>query len=77
MCVIYAVPGKSVSWMKGLDDDIWVWVMGEHQNDKPYDQVCDEIMAQRAALQAQREAEELRYNNYIIAFINEATTIII
>lgn len=54
------VSGKSVSWMKGLDDDVWVWVMGEHQNDKPYDQVCDEIMAQRAALQAQREAEELR-----------------
>ncbi|CAM4730860.1 unnamed protein product [Leuciscus chuanchicus] len=54
------VSGKFVSWMKGLDDDVWVWVMGEHRDDKPYDQICDEIMAERAALQAQREAEQLR-----------------
>ncbi|XP_073686129.1 SH2 domain-containing protein 4A [Garra rufa] len=54
------VSGKAVSWMKGLDDDVWVWVMGEHSDDKPYDQICDEIMAQRAALQAQMEAEKLR-----------------
>lgn len=46
--------------MKGLDDDVWVWVMGEHPDDKPYDQICDEVMAERAALQAQREAEQLR-----------------
>uniref|UniRef100_A0A8C1D1U1 SH2 domain containing 4A n=2 Tax=Cyprinus carpio carpio TaxID=630221 RepID=A0A8C1D1U1_CYPCA len=54
------VSGKTVSWIKGLDDDVWVWVMGEHPEDKPYDQICDEIMAKRAALQAQREAEKLR-----------------
>lgn len=48
--------------MKGLDDDVWVWVMGEHPDDKPYDQICDEVMAERAALQAQREAEKLRWN---------------
>ncbi|XP_059381356.1 SH2 domain-containing protein 4A-like [Carassius carassius] len=54
------VSGKTVSWMKGLDEDVWVWVMGEHPEDKPYDQICDEIMAERAALQAQREAEKLR-----------------
>lgn len=54
------VSGKSVSWMKGLDEDVWVWVMGEHPEDKPYDQICDEIMGERAALQAQREAEKLR-----------------
>lgn len=54
------VSGKTVSWMKGLGDDVWVWVMGEHPDDKPYDEICDEIMAQRAALQAQREAEKLR-----------------
>ncbi|XP_051763564.1 SH2 domain-containing protein 4A isoform X2 [Ctenopharyngodon idella] len=46
--------------MKGLDDDVWVWVMGEHHDDKPYDKICDEIMNERAALQAQREAEQLR-----------------
>ncbi|KAK3522138.1 hypothetical protein QTP70_026957 [Hemibagrus guttatus] len=51
---------KTVSWMKASDNDVWVWVMGEHPDDKTYDQICDEIMAERAALQAQKEAEELR-----------------
>uniref|UniRef100_W5UCR0 SH2 domain-containing protein 4A n=1 Tax=Ictalurus punctatus TaxID=7998 RepID=W5UCR0_ICTPU len=51
---------KTVSWMKASDNDVWVWVMGEHPDDKPYDKICDEIMAERAALQAQKEAEELR-----------------
>ncbi|KAJ8286728.1 hypothetical protein GJAV_G00042630 [Gymnothorax javanicus] len=52
--------GKCVSFLLGKDSDVWVWVMGEHPNDKPYEQICDEIMAERAALQAQKEAEELR-----------------
>ncbi|KAL2100269.1 hypothetical protein ACEWY4_004663 [Coilia grayii] len=52
--------GKNVSWKKAGDGDVWVWVMGEHSDDKPYDQICDEIMAERAASQAQREADELR-----------------
>uniref|UniRef100_A0A672M0T4 SH2 domain-containing protein 4A-like n=1 Tax=Sinocyclocheilus grahami TaxID=75366 RepID=A0A672M0T4_SINGR len=60
------VSGKTVSWMKGLDDDVWVWVMGEHPEDKPYDQICDRVMAERAALQAQREAEKLREIHYNI-----------
>ncbi|XP_067254522.1 SH2 domain-containing protein 4A [Chanodichthys erythropterus] len=60
-CVkVKKVSGKCVSWMKGLDDDVWVWVMGEHHDDKPYDEICDEIMNERAALQAQREAGQLR-----------------
>ncbi|XP_056592274.1 SH2 domain-containing protein 4A [Triplophysa dalaica] len=54
------VSGKSVSFLKGLDDDVWVWVMGEHSLDKPYDQICDEILAESAALQAQREAQHIR-----------------
>ncbi|KAF5901925.1 SH2 domain-containing protein 4A-like isoform X1, partial [Clarias magur] len=51
---------KNVSWLKASDSDVWVWVMGEHHDDKPYDLICDEIMAERAALQAQKEAELLR-----------------
>ena len=47
--------------MKASDGDDWVWVMGDHPEDKSYDQICDGIMAQRAALQAQKEAEELRW----------------
>ncbi|XP_062870211.1 SH2 domain-containing protein 4A [Trichomycterus rosablanca] len=54
------VSSKTVSWLKASDCDMWVWVMGEHTDDKPYDQICDEIMAERAALQAQKEAEVLR-----------------
>ncbi|XP_022536989.2 SH2 domain-containing protein 4A [Astyanax mexicanus] len=54
------VSKKTVSWMKSSDNDVWVWVMGEHPDDKTYDQICDEIMAERAALQAQKEADELR-----------------
>ncbi|KAL0964997.1 hypothetical protein UPYG_G00275450 [Umbra pygmaea] len=51
---------KHVQWLAGLDSDVWVWIMGDHPNDKSYEQICDEIIAQRAALQAQKEAEELR-----------------
>ncbi|RXM31132.1 SH2 domain-containing protein 4A [Acipenser ruthenus] len=52
---------KSVKWLLGSDSDVWVWVMGEHLQDKTYDQICDDIMAERARQQAQREAEEIRY----------------
>ncbi|KAI5099994.1 SH2 domain-containing protein 4A isoform X1, partial [Silurus meridionalis] len=51
---------KTVSWLKASDNDVWVWVMGEHPDDKTYDQICDEVMTERAALQAQKEAEQLR-----------------
>ncbi|XP_059821320.1 SH2 domain-containing protein 4B [Hypanus sabinus] len=52
--------GKSVNWLLAADNDVWVWVMGEGPGDKPYDQICDEIIAERARLQAQKEAGELR-----------------
>ncbi|XP_043915689.1 SH2 domain-containing protein 4A [Protopterus annectens] len=55
--------GKCVHWLHGKNDDVWVWVMGEHPLDKPYDHICDEIIAERARLQAQKEAEELRRAN--------------
>ncbi|XP_051831605.1 SH2 domain-containing protein 4A isoform X2 [Antechinus flavipes] len=52
---------KTVSWKLGADKEVWVWVMGEHQLDKPYDVLCDEIIAERAQeQQANKEAEELR-----------------
>lgn len=49
---------KSVHWKLGADKEVWVWVMGEHHLDKPYDVLCNEIVAARA-LKAQQEAEEL------------------
>uniref|UniRef100_A0A8B9VED4 SH2 domain containing 4A n=1 Tax=Anas zonorhyncha TaxID=75864 RepID=A0A8B9VED4_9AVES len=41
-------PGKSVKWKLGADNDVWVWVMGEHPSDKSYAAICEEIQAQRA-----------------------------
>uniref|UniRef100_W5MY57 SH2 domain containing 4A n=1 Tax=Lepisosteus oculatus TaxID=7918 RepID=W5MY57_LEPOC len=55
--------GKSISWLLGSDCDVWVWVMGEHPADKPYDQICDEIITERARQQAQKEGEEIRYHH--------------
>ncbi|KAM6149852.1 SH2 domain-containing protein 4A isoform 2-T2 [Erethizon dorsatum] len=52
--------GKSVHWKLGADKEVWVWVMGEHHLDKPYDVLCSEIIAEREQLRAEKEAEELR-----------------
>uniref|UniRef100_U3JWH5 SH2 domain containing 4B n=1 Tax=Ficedula albicollis TaxID=59894 RepID=U3JWH5_FICAL len=51
--------GKRVQWLRGKDGEVWVWVMGEAPGDKPYEQISEELMAERARQQAQREAEEL------------------
>ncbi|KAM3938420.1 SH2 domain-containing protein 4A isoform 2-T2 [Leptodactylus fuscus] len=51
---------KTVNWKIGKDQEVWVWVMGEHALDKPYDVICDEIIADRARKQAEKEAEERR-----------------
>lgn len=49
--------GKSVHWKLGADKQVWVWVMGEHHLDKPYDVLCDEILAEREHLRAAKDAE--------------------
>lgn len=49
--------GKSVHWKLGADKQVWVWVMGEHHLDKPYDVLCDEILAEREHLRAVKNAE--------------------
>uniref|UniRef100_A0A8C5LW47 SH2 domain containing 4A n=1 Tax=Leptobrachium leishanense TaxID=445787 RepID=A0A8C5LW47_9ANUR len=51
---------KSVNWKLGADQEVWVWVMGEHSKDKHYDLICDEIIAEMARKQAEIEAEERR-----------------
>ncbi|KAM7111718.1 SH2 domain-containing protein 4A isoform 1-T4 [Molossus nigricans] len=50
---------KSVQWKLGADKEVWVWVMGEHHLDKPYDVLCNEVVAERAQPKAEQEAEEL------------------
>uniref|UniRef100_A0A8D0DTV2 SH2 domain containing 4A n=1 Tax=Salvator merianae TaxID=96440 RepID=A0A8D0DTV2_SALMN len=54
------VHGKSVQWKVGADGDVWVWVMGEHPTDKPYDLLCREILAERVKQQAVQEREAQR-----------------
>lgn len=56
----FAAHGKSVQWKLGADGDIWVWVMGEHSLDKPYELLCAEILAQRVRHQSMQEAEAVR-----------------
>ncbi|NWJ04101.1 SH24B protein, partial [Crypturellus undulatus] len=51
--------GKRVQWLHGKDGEVWVWVMGEAPGDKPYEQISEELIAERARQQAQKEAEEL------------------
>ncbi|XP_025898784.1 SH2 domain-containing protein 4B [Nothoprocta perdicaria] len=51
--------GKHVQWLHGKDGEVWVWVMGEAPGDKPYEQISEELIAERARQQAQKEAEEL------------------
>lgn len=57
--VAVAGNGKRVQWLRGKDGEVWVWVMGEAPGDKPYEQISEELIAERARLQAQKEAEEL------------------
>lgn len=47
--------------MKGMDGNDWVWVMGEHKDDKSVEEILEEEAQRKALEQAQREAEELRY----------------
>lgn len=57
--VAVAGNGKHVQWLRGKDGEVWVWVMGEAPGDKPYEQISEELIAERARQQAQKEAEEI------------------
>ncbi|XP_010141982.1 PREDICTED: SH2 domain-containing protein 4A [Buceros rhinoceros silvestris] len=51
---------KSVTWKLGADNDVWVWVMGEHPSDKSYEAICEEIQAQRAKQLVREQGKESR-----------------
>lgn len=51
---------KSVSFLKGCDGEPWVWVMGEHKNDKTIEEILKEEAIEKARKIAEKEAEELR-----------------
>ncbi|XP_069482456.1 SH2 domain-containing protein 4A isoform X2 [Ambystoma mexicanum] len=50
----------SVKWRLGADNEVWVWVMGEHHSDKSYDVISEEIMKAQELHQSPKENEELR-----------------
>lgn len=52
--------GKKVDFMVGADGREWVWVMGEHKDDKTIEQIMEEEAQLKAKLQAEKEAEEKR-----------------
>lgn len=54
-----AASNKHIQWLLGADGEVWVWIMGEGPGDKPYEEISEELIAERARLQAQREAELL------------------
>ncbi|XP_049646660.1 SH2 domain-containing protein 4B isoform X2 [Suncus etruscus] len=56
---MWAASAKHIQWLLGADGEVWVWIMGEGPGDKPYEEISEELIAERARLQAQKEAEEL------------------
>ncbi|CAH0563906.1 unnamed protein product [Brassicogethes aeneus] len=51
---------KNVSFMKGVDGEPWVWVMGEHENDKSIEEILREEALEKARQMAEIETKELR-----------------
>lgn len=51
---------KNVSFMKGTDGEPWVWVMGEHENDKTIEEILAEEAREEARKIAEKETEEIR-----------------
>lgn len=51
---------KNVTFLKGIDGDDWVWVMGEHANDKTIEAILTEEAREKARRLAEKETKELR-----------------
>lgn len=51
---------KSVTFLKGVDGEPWVWVMGEHENDKTIEEILAEEAMDKARKLAEKETKELR-----------------
>ncbi|XP_044272544.1 SH2 domain-containing protein 4A-like [Tribolium madens] len=56
---------KTVSFLKGEDGEPWVWVLGEHKDDKTIEEILKEETIEKARKMAEKEAEELRKQLYI------------
>lgn len=54
------IKNKNVGFLEGIDGEPWVWVMGEHENDKSIDDILKEEAIEKAREMAEIETEELR-----------------
>ncbi|CAH2044154.1 unnamed protein product, partial [Iphiclides podalirius] len=57
---VQAAGKKQVQFLKGEDGEPWVWVMGEHPDDRSIEDILAEEAKQRALMQARQEAHQLR-----------------
>lgn len=51
---------KTVRFLSGIDGEPWVWVMGEHENDKTIEEILAEETREKARELAEKETKELR-----------------
>lgn len=56
----YSAGGRHIGFLQGADKKEWVWVMGEHKNDKSIEEILEDEAQEKARLLAEQEAEELR-----------------
>lgn len=52
--------GKQVKFLEGADKKEWVWVMGEHKNDKTIEEILEQESVIKANKEAENEARKLR-----------------
>ncbi|CAJ0936836.1 unnamed protein product, partial [Mesorhabditis belari] len=48
---------KGVRWRSGVDGDVWVWVMGDHPEDKSIEEILEEEARREARTRALQELE--------------------
>lgn len=59
-------PKKKVQFLIASNGEPWVWVMGEHPDDKSIEEILEEEAKEAARKQAEKETEQLRLFFYLI-----------
>uniref|UniRef100_A0A8R1HW54 SH2 domain-containing protein n=1 Tax=Caenorhabditis japonica TaxID=281687 RepID=A0A8R1HW54_CAEJA len=50
---------KSLRWLTGTDGDVWVWVMGDHEEDKTIEEILEDESREKAHSLAIRELRSI------------------
>ena len=67
---VYGVAGgKCVGFQAGCDGQPWVWVMGEHKDDRSIEEIIEAEQQSRASKMAEEEAELLRYSTHALVLL--------